>query len=243
MHERPADQREYRNRLAQSADTGAIMKVDSWSFKKKCVVVAAALGAVLTASSVLIGTDAANEDQRRAPGGEVRRVSGDRIKLKDGRDIEFAAIRLPFEHEPYADKARHTLEKWVNDEGVRLAFDDEWGINDDRLLAYVYANDTFINERLVRAGLAFVKLRAGNRKYEAVLLKAQAEAREERNGMWTLLKATSGVPFVGDEERATFHRPECAKRPGESKAEIQLKGSAEALERGMAPCGKCRPMD
>lgn len=222
---------------------GVDMWMRNWFRGHRTMAAVAALIAALAATRVLIGTDAANVDQRRVPGGEVRRVSGDRIKLKDGRDIEFAAIRLPFDHEPYAEKARQTLEKWVHDEGVRLSFDEEWGYKDDRLLAYVFANDTFINERMAREGLAFVKLRAGNRMHAARLLKAQADARDERNGMWLMLKPATANRVLGDEQRGAFHRPDCVTLAGNADGIIELNSSVQALDRGMAPCGKCRPME
>jgi len=176
------------------------------------------------------------------PGGKVKRVSGDRIKLKDGRDIEFAAIRLPYEHEPYAEPARKTLNKWVEDEGVRLKFDEQYEYKEGRLLAYVYANDTFINERLVRDGLAFVKLRAGNRQHAEALLAAQAAAQEDGKGIWRTVQTTAAGALIGDSNGATFHVPDCADRPTDPACVVEIQGTADAFARGLAPCGKCRPL-
>lgn len=176
-----------------------------------------------------------------AAGGEVRRLSGDRLKLKDGRDVEFAGIRLPYDDEPYADKAREVLNKWVEDEGVRLRFDENTVDDMGRVHAYIYANDTFINERLVRGGLAFVKLRAGEKKFAEQLLSAQADAQAEGAGLWQSVTPTFEGDLVIEADRGTFHRPDCEKLTEPAAGRETLKGTAAAYDKGLAPCGKCRP--
>lgn len=176
-----------------------------------------------------------------AAGGEVRRLSGDRLKLKDGRDVEFAGIRLPYDEEPYADKAREVLRKWIEDEGVRLRFDDNTVDEKGRIHAYIYANDTFINERLVRGGLAFVKLRAGERKFAEQLIAAQSEAQVEGVGIWRFITPTGEGEFVGDLDRGTFHRPSCEKLSDPAVSREAFRGTAAAFAKGLAPCGKCKP--
>lgn len=174
-------------------------------------------------------------------GGEVRRVSGDHLKLKDGRVVEFAGIRLPYDDEPAAEDARKTLSKWIDDEGVRLQFDDHKEDSKGRLLAYVYANDTSINERLLRAGLAFAKLRRGHQLHAGEFLSAQNEARRERRGIWRTLSPTAEGRFLLDEAGAVFHLPDCEKA-GESPDQLRvITGTAPAFDAGCAPCGKCRP--
>lgn len=179
--------------------------------------------------------------QSTQAGGDVRRVSGDRLKLKDGRDIEFAAIRLPFSSEPCAERARQTLDKWVNNEGVRLDFDETRQIKTDRLLAYVHANDTFINVRLVREGLAFVKLRQGNGKFARELLAAQSDAQRNRRGLWMSVPADSAGTIVGDPHRAVFHTAGCKRTNDSAHPWVTLQGTAAAYARGWAPCGECAP--
>ena len=58
---------------------------------------------------------------------------------------------------------------------------------DDRLLAYLFVNETFVNEELLRLGCARIQ-RPLAAKYRDRLLKAQQAAREEGLGIWT--KAT-----------------------------------------------------
>jgi endonuclease YncB( thermonuclease family) len=202
----------------------------------------ALIGAVTAA--VLVSTDTGTRDAavQFAAGGKVRRLSGDHIKLKDGRYVEFAGIRLPYDHEPNADNARRVLAKWLENEGVRLQFDELREHRRDRILAYVYANDTFINERLVRDGLAFVKTRAGNRQHADVLLEAQNAARAEGKGIWSLVTPSNNGVFSADLAGATFHRSECDMRSKETTL-VEMHGTNEAFSKGLAPCGKCRPLE
>ncbi len=196
------------------------------------------------AAAVFVSSNAAAKDklQRFAVGGKVRRLSGDHLKLKDGRYVEFAGVRLPYEQEPYAEASRRVLAKWVYDEGVRLQFDELREHRMDRILAYVFANDTFINERLVRDGLAFVKLRSGNRKFAESLLGAQSVAQAEGKGIWSIVTPTSVGAYLGDEDGAAFHKPTCEKLP-KGAALVELQGTISAFGKGMAPCGNCRPLE
>lgn len=177
----------------------------------------------------------------RAAGGEVRRLSGDRLKLKDGRDVEFAAIRLPYDDEPNAEKSREVLNKWIEDEGVRLRFDESVVDEKGRIHAYIYANDTFINERLVRNGLAFVKLRAGERQFAEELLAAQREAQLNLLGIWRWVSPSAEGTIIGEPDRGTFHRPDCSKLVESGNERIEITGTAAAFDKGWAPCGKCKP--
>lgn len=177
-----------------------------------------------------------------ALGGKVKRVAGDHLKLSDRRSIEFAALRLPYDSEPYAQEARRTLTKWVADEGVRLQYDELREFKNQRILAYVYANDTFINLRLVRDGLAFVKLRDGNRRHAAALLAAQKAARDEAKGMWAFINDSESGNYRGDFHSATFHKPTCPDA-AQSEAFVKITGRSAAFEQGLAPCGRCKPLD
>lgn len=199
--------------------------------------------AATTATLVSSGATPRDAERRYAAGGKIKRLSGDCIKLKDGRQVEFAGIRLPYDHEPNAEHSRRVLAKWLEDEGVRLQFDELREHRKDRILAYVYANDTFINERLVRDGLAFVKARTGNRLHSELLLNAQNAAREEKKGIWGTLSLSDSGVFIVDVPGASIHRRNCDSLPKEKTGLIEQNGTADAISKGMAPCGKCRPLD
>lgn len=203
-------------------------------------------GAILAVGAIAVafgmqGMVSTPKTQDRAAGGEVKRLSGDRLKLKDGRDVEFAAIRLPYDDEPHAQKSREVLNKWIEDEGVRLRFDESVVDDKGRIHAYIFANETFINERLVREGLAFVKLRSGERQFAEQMLSAQHDARMEAAGIWGSVSPSNEGRFIAEPDRGTFHRPDCAKLAEPREDRIELTGTAAAFDLGLAPCGKCKP--
>lgn len=209
--------------------------------KTRWIMVGGAVTVVVGASLVMALRSDGIEVEPFHGGGEVKRLSGDHLKLKDGRVVEFAGLRLPYDDEPNAEKSRGTLTRWVADEGVRLQFDDERADGNERLLAYVYANDTFINERLLREGLAFAKLRRGNRKFAEQFLAAQNEARKERLGIWQFISPTTEGSYMLDEAAATLHRSDCEKVRTATQPMTEIVGTAPAFDAGGAPCGKCRP--
>lgn len=219
------------------------LALSSLSSQRRILLGAAAIVVLASAAALFRrGGSVVADEERFALGGKVRRISGDRVKLKDGRDVEFAGIRLPYEHEPEAESSRRVLAAWLDDEGVRLEFDELREHRKDRLLAYVHANDTFINQRLARDGLAFVKLRAGNRRYADELLAAQSAARREGKGIWALLTPTAEGELLVDEAAATFHRADCEDTRGKPGLKTVV-GSAAAFDQGSAPCGRCRPIE
>lgn len=207
---------------------------------KKLVLAAGGVAVVAAAAALGLRESSAGGDPYAA-GGKVRRLSGDHLKLDDGRVVEFAAVRLPYDDEPAAEKAREVLGRWIADEGVRLQFDEERQDGKGRLLAYVYANDTFINERLARDGLAFVKLRRGNRRHAEALLAAQKLAQGEARGIWEHIRPSTAGRILIDEPAAAFHRPQCEKAVQSATPLRAADGTAAAFDAGCAPCGKCKP--
>ncbi|MBU1499290.1 thermonuclease family protein [Patescibacteria group bacterium] len=59
---------------------------------------------------------------------------------------------------------------------------DRWA----RLAAYVFINDTFLNEQLVRQGFCEVTIykKRAKLKYQDELLNAQNQAKQEKLGKW-----------------------------------------------------------
>jgi micrococcal nuclease len=131
----------------------------------------------------------------------IRVIDGDSIVLDNDRRVRLLGINSPERREPYHHKARRFLESRLLNREVRLEFDEQEKDGYDRLLAYVYRGRSFINEELVREGLAHVMTIVVNRKYEERLLRAQSEAKAKRKGIWsvwgktTTLKITSLHPY------------------------------------------------
>lgn len=57
--------------------------------------------------------------------------------------------------------------------------------NYSRLLAYVYADDVLVNERLIQEGLATVRyVNPPNNSYEGMLIQAENQAKQDGKGLW-----------------------------------------------------------
>ena len=94
----------------------------------------------------------------------VRRVyDGDTIELENGMHVRYIGINAPeIAHqdkpgEPFGPEALAFNEKIVLSRPVRIQGDQEASDQYDRRLAYVFLQDgTFVNQEMVRNGLAYV---------------------------------------------------------------------------------------
>ena len=135
---------------------------------------------VLCSYFVLLGSVTADERVR------VNRVyDGDTILLEDGRKVRYLGINSPEFQEPFYLKAKRFNESLVLGKEIRLEFDQERSDAYNRILAYVYVGDQMVNARLVKEGLAHVFLIGPSRRHSALLLQAQAEAKQNRVGIWS----------------------------------------------------------
>ena len=133
--------------------------------------------------------------------GKVQRVyDGDTVLLSDGRKVRYLGINTPEWQEPFYLKAKRLNESLVMGKDARLEFDEERVDKYGRLLAYLYVGGQMINAKLIEDGLAHAFFIPPNRKYNALLLKLQADAREHKLGIWSkrgkmsVLKITSVHP-------------------------------------------------
>ncbi len=122
-------------------------------------------------------------------------IDGDTLRLTNGARIRFIGVDAPELRgpdglpEPFAVEATEFVRGVVATHGgeVRLEFDrvlqDRYG----RFLAYVYAGDLFINEELVRQGLARARLEFDYSSYmKARFREAEREAQKATRGIWSL---------------------------------------------------------
>lgn len=171
-----------------------------------------------------------------------RVISGNAFKIEPDDRVTLAGIRAPYRREPLGDTVYERCRQLLEGQEVRLRFDEQPQDRKGRWLAYAFVGDTMVNRVLVEEGLAFVRLRDGERRFEADLLEAQKQARDQSKGLWSLVSGDSELRYVGDRKHGTFHRVQCADvtsiKPGR---EIEFKSKWEAFDHGFAPCGHCMP--
>lgn len=117
-------------------------------------------------------------------------IDGDTIKLNNGQTLRYIGIDAPETHHPhkpkgcFGDEATAKNRELVLGKTVTLIKDvkntDRYG----RLLRYVYVQDLFINEELVRQGYAFAVSYPPDIAKQGQLKNAQKFARENEKGLW-----------------------------------------------------------
>ncbi len=174
---------------------------------------------------------------------EVKRViSGNRIKLETDESVIYAGIRAPFRNEPLGEEAYELNRTLVEDARVRMRYGQQQRDRKDRLLAYVFVGDELVNRAMVRQGLAYVRLKAGQRRFAEELLAAQNEARAARRGLWKAQTRSAEDHYPADNKHATFHTPGCSAVPNtRPENRITFSSKRKAFDHGFAPCGRCKP--
>jgi micrococcal nuclease len=177
-----------------------------------------------------------------------RIVDGDTIELVDGRLVRYIGINAPeINHElktaePFGFEARGRNAELVAGQRLRLEFDAERLDAYGRTLAYVFLpGGSLVNEKLLRAGLAYCLYKMPNVKFEARLLKAQQDAMQEGLGLWRDWRETQ-AGYVGNRNSRRFHLPRCpeVKRIAPQNR-IRFSKSWNAFWAGYAPSRECLP--
>jgi endonuclease YncB( thermonuclease family) len=86
--------------------------------------------------------------------------------------------------DPLSEEARKLNKNFVDGKRIRLEFDKEKFDPYGRTLAYVFVDDIFVNEQILRSGLARTLLIEPNDRYAKRLLRAEKLAKDLRRGIW-----------------------------------------------------------
>ena len=123
---------------------------------------------------------------------EVSRViDGDTFRTRAGEKVRLLGINTPeIAHDaqaaqPFGIDAKRRLEQLISGKTVRLQLDRDKKDNYGRTLAQVYLRDgRWVNEQLIRDGLAVVYTFAPNFQWAGRLIKAELFARNSMKGIW-----------------------------------------------------------
>jgi len=117
-------------------------------------------------------------------------IDGDTIVLENGGVVRYIGINAPETNENnndcFAQEAFNANKELVEGKEVKLKKDvsemDKYG----RLLRYVWVNDIFVNEYLVRQGYALSAEYPPDIKYAEQFNDFENQAKEENLGLWSL---------------------------------------------------------
>ncbi len=117
----------------------------------------------------------------------TRIIDGDNLELDNGKSIRLYGINCPEKGEKYSKEAIDLSTKLTLNQQISINYQpnyqtDRWG----RILGYVFIDDTFLNEELVRQGYCKVTLyeKRAKLKYQDELIQAQEQAKQEKLGRW-----------------------------------------------------------
>ncbi|SHH24381.1 micrococcal nuclease [Thermosyntropha lipolytica DSM 11003] len=183
----------------------------------------------------------------------LRVVDGDTIIIDyNGKEerVRFIGVDTPETKHPqkgvefYGREAYEFTRNLLEGERVTLKFDVQERDRYGRLLAYVYKDDIFVNELLVKEGYARVLTIPPNVKYAEHFLKLEREARKEGRGLWgkEVAEEKKEITYIGNKNSKKFHLPSCegvAKMKEENK--VNFNSLDEAYAAGYSPCSICNP--
>ncbi|MGH7808148.1 MAG: thermonuclease family protein [Thermodesulfobacteriota bacterium] len=86
--------------------------------------------------------------------------------------------------DPLSLESKQLNERIVLGKKVKLEFDRQKYDDYGRVLAYVHVDGIFVNEEIVRNGLARAFIIQPNDKYSKVIYEAEEKAKREKKGIW-----------------------------------------------------------
>lgn len=195
------------------------------------------------------GEEAPNEVLAPAEIYRVERViDGDSVILVGGAEVRYIGVNCPALDEPMGLKAMALNKKLVEGKEVVLEFEDKQTDRFGRLLAYIFVFEgedkkrKFVNEELVREGLAVVTLYRGWDSYGPKLIAAQRDAINQHKGIWAVPVVSTEEYYIGSVNSYRFHRPDCKfgrKIPRKNRTCYETR--IAAFKDGRSPCRECRP--
>lgn len=114
----------------------------------------------------------------------VEVVDGDSVILENGENVRYLGINTTEADQPYSKQASDFNKKLVLGKKVRLEFDVEKIDRYGRLLAYIWQDGKFINEKLLEEGFAISVGTQPNIKYQHLFLNAQKQAKNDCKNIW-----------------------------------------------------------
>lgn len=139
-------------------------------------------------------------------------VDGDTVRLANGQLLRYLGLNT-------AESRIKTGEEWIERDSIwakkasefnikltagkkiNIEYDKQKKDTYGRLLGYAFINGEFVNELILREGLAVIDIRAPNFKYLNRLSSAFKQSQDDRSGIWSSLKkidAKSSSEHEGD---------------------------------------------
>jgi len=132
-------------------------------------------------------------------------IDGDTIELENGFIVRYLWINAPESGQNFYEEAKQRNKELVEGKKVKLEYDVQIYDNYQRILAYVFVDDIFVNLQLVKEGLALVETISPNIKYIDDLLNAQKYAKENGLGIWKKSEIKLKIIFINYDAPGNDH--------------------------------------
>jgi len=117
----------------------------------------------------------------------TRIIDGDNLELDSGKSIRLYGVGCPEKSQKFSQEAIDLSTRLSLNQQITIDYQpnyqtDKWG----RILGYVFIDDTFLNEELIRQGYCQVTIyeKRAKLKYQDELIQAQDQAKQEKLGRW-----------------------------------------------------------
>jgi micrococcal nuclease len=120
----------------------------------------------------------------------TRVIDGDTIELTDGTRVRLIGVDTPEyidgKPQPFAAEATTFTRQFLSAQIVQLHFGRQRLDRYNRVLAFVWVEEAFLNEELIRAGLATAETQYDYRSdMKSRFVKAQRTAQAAKRGIWS----------------------------------------------------------
>lgn len=116
-------------------------------------------------------------------------LQGDIVILPFGKEMALIGVKAPEKNEPYFKESINKLGSLVIGKNISLYKDVKDMNSYGRYSRYVFIDDVFVNEAMLRSGLAKFVSEPPNTKYDDLLYEAQVDAITKRLYLWKDLEA------------------------------------------------------
>jgi len=117
----------------------------------------------------------------------TRIIDGDNLELDNGKSIRLYGVGCPEKNQKFSKEAIDLSTQLALNQQITIDYQpiytkDRWG----RILGYVFIEDTFLNQELIRQGYCQVTIyeKRAKLKYQDELIQAQVQAKQEKLGQW-----------------------------------------------------------
>jgi micrococcal nuclease len=166
-------------------------------------------------------------------------MDGDRLILRKAGERDLVALQMigidapqvstreRAGQEPFGTMALQFLSVAITRKVVRVEQDVQRSSEGGDQMGYVWSGDKLMNEEMLRAGLAVVATVPPNVKYVERLMRAQADARTAKRGIWY---PEAPLPQSPSEFRAAGR--EASEKQARAESAVELPGFQEGCAIG-----------